>query len=199
MVQYNQLKNESGVYCFKNLVNGKCYIGYADNLKRKLRAHYTNIKAKSNLRLLFYKDVFEHGIENFDLDILEFTDNSNRSNYYINVLQGIDISSIDNGYVKEDTIIEAKLPIWVREINKSEYSYGLNIKEASEKTNVSEDIIVTIINNAKTLEKPYVNGWTFAIDEITLFNNCAKAFRDIAKGNYKLKAFKKGQRTSNKL
>lgn len=197
MVQYNQLKNESGVYCFKNLVNGKCYIGHAKNLKKKLRAHYATIKAKSNLQYIFYKDVLDYGIENFDLDILEFTECSITYLHYIEVLKGIDITSIDNSYVKEGENIETEILIWTREIGRSEYSYGLTVSEASKKSNIDEGIIKKILNHKYT--KPYFNGWTFAFDEITLFQNCAAAYRDMAKGKYELNiTFKKGQRTSNR-
>ena len=36
LLEYNKFTNESGIYCFKNLINNKCYIGQAINLKKRL-------------------------------------------------------------------------------------------------------------------------------------------------------------------
>ena len=93
-----------------------------------------------------------------------------------------------------------KVRIWCREISRPEYSYGLTYEEAAEKSGVCSSIVKQICLG--TYNKPYAKGWTFAKDEITLFNNCTHAFKDIAKGVYDIQnqgRFKKGHRPSNKV
>jgi hypothetical protein len=93
-----------------------------------------------------------------------------------------------------------KIRIWCRELEKSEYWYGLTYEGAAEKSGVCCSIVKQICLG--TYIKPYAKGWTFAKDKITLFNNCACAFRDMAKGVYNDQyqgTFKKGQRPSNKV
>lgn len=230
MIQYKSLKNECGIYCFKNLVNNKCYIGQALNLRKRLRSHYNAFKAKTNLHLALYKAVDKYGEENFDLEILEYVDptlenlkevldelekkyiqeyNSFGPNGYNMTLGGdagvLGLKMTDEQKEKIRTAVlkqaeTSKIRIWCREIAKSEYSYGLTYEEAAEKSGVCSSIVKQICLG--TYLKPYAKGWTFAKDEITLFNNCACAFRDMAKGVYDSQhqgKFKKGQRPSNKV
>jgi group I intron endonuclease len=230
MIQYKSLKNECGIYCFKNLINNKCYIGQAINLRKRLRSHYTAFKTKTNLHLAFYKAVNKYGEENFDLEILEYVDptlenlkevldelekkyiqeyNSFGPNGYNMTLGGdagvLGLKMTDEQKEKIRTAAlkqaeNTKVRIWCREISRPEYSYGLSYEEAAEKSGVCHRTIQQICLG--TYSKPYAKGWTFAKDEITLFNNCACAFRAMAKGTYdnqNFGKFKKGHRPSNKV
>ena len=230
MIQYKSLKNECGIYCFKNLINNKCYIGQAVNLRKRLRSHYTAFKVKTNLHLAFYKAVDKYGEDNFELEILEYVDptlenlkevldelekkyiqeyNSFGPNGYNMTLGGdagvLGLKMTDEQKEKIRTAAlkqseNTKVRIWCREIARPEYSYGLTYEEAAEKSGVCYSIVKQICLG--TYSKPYAKGWTFAKDEITLFNNCACAFRAMAKGVYEAQhcgKFKKGQRPSNNV
>lgn len=230
MIQYKNLKNECGIYCFKNLINNKCYIGQAINLKKRLRSHYSAFKAKTNLHLAFYKAVDKYGEDNFDLEILEYVDPTLE-----NVKEILD--ELEKKYIKEYNSFGAtgynmtlggdagvlglkmtedqkekirqsakqnaekyKVRIWCRELSRTEYSYGLTYEEAAEKSGVCSSVIQQICLG--TYNKPYVKGWTFAKDEITLFNNCTCAFKAMSNGTYNTQnkgCFKKGHRPSNKV
>ena len=74
MIEYKNFKNECGIYCFINKVNGKCYVGQGINLKKRLRSHYAAMKRQDVKNMILYAAVAKYGIENFDLEILEFLD-----------------------------------------------------------------------------------------------------------------------------
>lgn len=222
MIEYNKFTNESGIYCFKNLINNKCYIGQAINLKKRLRAHFSAYKGNRNLNLALYKAFHKYGIENFDIFIVEFVD-PNTSNLK-EVLDSLEKKYIkeynsygENGYnmtiggdagvlglkmteeqrkkiSKEASKINErnKKRIFARNLSEPKYYKGLTYVEASEKSGISRQVISKICN--KTNKYPYSKGWTFAFDEITLFNNCADAFRAMGFGTYNLNngRFQKG-------
>ena len=61
---------DAGIYMFKNKINGKCYVGQAKSLKKRINHHYSNIKTQ-RYNLPIYKAINKYGIENFDLIILK--------------------------------------------------------------------------------------------------------------------------------
>jgi group I intron endonuclease len=63
---------DSGIiYIFKNIINGKCYVGKTSrSLKRRLIEHKTNSK-KENPTSLLYKALQKYSWESFDICILE--------------------------------------------------------------------------------------------------------------------------------
>lgn len=214
MIEYKNFKNECGIYCFTNKVNGKCYVGQGINLKKRLRAHYSSMKKQNVPNMIFYKAVAKYGIENFDLEILEFLDPTldqaqlkklldEKEKYYIkeknsyapngyNQTLGGDAGVLGYKMTEEqkekirkggkELKEKLKKRIWIRKISEPKYWFGYTYEEAAKKTNVSRSVIQSICNKKHT--HPYSKGWTFAFDEITLFNNCAQALRDMSSGTY---------------
>lgn len=62
--------NHAGIYCFKNTVNGKCYIGQAVKLRSRLKYHWKAYSAHSVKNMCIYNAFYKYGIENFELQIL---------------------------------------------------------------------------------------------------------------------------------
>lgn len=62
-----KLPKKSGIYCFENKINGKLYIGQAQNIKERIRHH---IKSKDHLYI--HKALRKYGVDNFNFYILEF-------------------------------------------------------------------------------------------------------------------------------
>lgn len=77
------------VYCLLNKVNGKKYIGYSSNVKRRFKEHFDHaFYVKSNeYNTVKSNAIRKHGVENFELIILEEFDNekeaTNREEFYI--------------------------------------------------------------------------------------------------------------------
>ena len=65
------ISKQSGIYKFTNTVNNKCYIGQAQNLKVRIRGHLRDFKKNKYDNIYFYKSIRKHGIENFQLEILQ--------------------------------------------------------------------------------------------------------------------------------
>lgn len=62
------LKDQGGVYCFINTLNGKLYIGSAKDLYLRLVEHLSN--RKSNIAL--QNAILKYGLESFNYGVLEY-------------------------------------------------------------------------------------------------------------------------------
>ena len=62
-----------GIYCFRNIINQKCYIGQAVNLRNRFKQHMFNFK---NMRYNnpLYKAFAKYGLEQFEYLILEYVE-----------------------------------------------------------------------------------------------------------------------------
>jgi hypothetical protein len=85
------LKNQGGVYCFINTVNGKLYIGSAKDLYLRLIEHLSN--RKSNIAL--QNAMLKYGLEKFNYGVLEyFTYNSK-------VVSHKALTDLETSYIKK--------------------------------------------------------------------------------------------------
>jgi hypothetical protein len=82
-------KDKSGVYMFKNIINGKKYIGSAVDFKDRL-TFYFSAKALENYlknsQSYIYNALLKYGYSNFSLTILEYCDKEKcleREDYYL--------------------------------------------------------------------------------------------------------------------
>ena len=62
--------NHAGIYCFKNKVNGKCYVGQAVKLRTRLKQHWRTIQTNSVDNMIIYKAINKYGVDNFELSIV---------------------------------------------------------------------------------------------------------------------------------
>lgn len=65
-----EVSTKPGIYCFTNLVNGKCYVGQALNLRRRFNKHINNFKT-SRYDNPLYRAFTKYGLEKFNYDVLE--------------------------------------------------------------------------------------------------------------------------------
>ena len=99
----------AGIYCIKNTVNGKCYVGKAIKMQKKLKAHLNCYNDPTYEHIALYKDMKEYGMENFEITVLEkFTDAlSWRTKSALDRLEEKYIKEYDsdnNGYNSKDEI-----------------------------------------------------------------------------------------------
>lgn len=67
---YN-LPNYAGIYCIKNTINGKCYIGQAIKLKNRFKDHFRNWDNPIYENIVLYKAFKKYGLDNFEVSILK--------------------------------------------------------------------------------------------------------------------------------
>jgi len=65
-------KNKSGIYMFKNLKNGKCYVGSSENLRARFLQYFNTNHLLKNTSMNICKALLKHGYSNFELTILEY-------------------------------------------------------------------------------------------------------------------------------
>lgn len=99
-------RKKAGIYCIKNKVNGKVYVGKAKDVYRRIKHHKTllNTKSKDENRHLIYA-WHKYGEDSFEYVVLEYL-------------------PIDEILLKEREIH------WTRELKAVRYGY--NIREESE-------------------------------------------------------------------
>lgn len=84
----NENKNKSGIYRWKNNLNGKTYVGSAINLSKRINSYYNIVKSHKKLRPIELA-LSKYGFENFTLEILEYCEKENvmvREQFFIDLL-----------------------------------------------------------------------------------------------------------------
>ena len=77
LTDIHNIKNHAGVYCIRNTINGKCYIGQSLKLRRRIFKHITNFKT-SMYDAPLYRAFNKYGLDKFEVIILNsFTDTNN--------------------------------------------------------------------------------------------------------------------------
>lgn len=84
---------KSGIYCWKNTINGKLYVGSAKDLNKRLRDYFSPKYLKKELlksNSIIYRALLKYNYNKFNLEILEYCEPSlliKREQYYINLLK----------------------------------------------------------------------------------------------------------------
>ena len=64
------MKNNCGIYCIKNNINDKLYIGQSINLKRRKRKHFSELNTNHHVNTHLQRAYNKYGKENFEFKIL---------------------------------------------------------------------------------------------------------------------------------
>jgi len=70
------------IYCYTNRLNNKKYVGKTNNIDRRKIEHLSNAfnKKSKDYNLLFHQKIRQYGIENFNFEILNKTENKKEIN-----------------------------------------------------------------------------------------------------------------------
>ena len=88
-INFEELDKKCGIYCIKNLINQKKYIGSSKNLYDRLHQHFHNLKYKKHHSLHLQASCNKYGIDNFDYEIIEFCEFDDlyiREQYWIDTI-----------------------------------------------------------------------------------------------------------------
>ena len=70
MIEANLITTKPGIYCFKNTINGKHYIGQAVNLQKRFKTHMHNF-VNQRYDTPLYRAFTKYTLDNFEYCILE--------------------------------------------------------------------------------------------------------------------------------
>jgi group I intron endonuclease len=88
----------SGIYCIKNLLNGKVYIGQAAHLERRIYEHKYYLKLGKDKSVALQRAITKYGLENFEFSILEYCQCSELNDKEIFYIQEYDSTNRKFGY-----------------------------------------------------------------------------------------------------
>ena len=66
------LKNEPGIYCIENIVNGKKYIGQSLKIRTRKNSHYASLRRGNNSCCNLQKAYDKYGEEYMIFTVLEY-------------------------------------------------------------------------------------------------------------------------------
>lgn len=201
-------KKKSGIYCWKNKINNKLYIGSAMDLTKRLNQYYNHkflIKSLLLANSLIYSSLLKYGYSNFSLEVLEYTELNLlliKEQYYINLFKPeyniLPVAGSRLGYKSRPETIE-KLRILSRTQEHIErlkiHNASIEQKERLKTHNASQEHLELLLNNSLLKAKKVQvfntltnqNNIFRSINEASRFIGCSEtAVRKVLK-DFKLK------------
>lgn len=107
-MKYNKNhKGKSGIYCIKNIVNNKVYVGKAKCIYRRIKNHVTLLNTKSSDENRYLINAWhKYGKDNFEYSVLEYTETV-------------------------DSVLQEREIFWIKKLNALNRDIGYNLREDS--------------------------------------------------------------------
>lgn len=90
MIDLSKIPTTCGVYCFKNKINNKIYIGSAKNLRKRFVQHISNLRLNKHHSIHFQNAWNKYKEENFEYNVIELVEDISillvREQYYLDTL-----------------------------------------------------------------------------------------------------------------
>lgn len=192
---YIKLAKLSGIYMYINKINGKKYIGSSNNLKRRLSDYLSESYLKRAKTMLITRAILKHGINNFELYILEYCDKDelkNRELHYFELyLPEYNISKTPGrpergtGWKHDITSIEKMRKAAILRNSKEDYIEKLSNSQPTNIKVISIDILTGEKKNFNSINSA---ARFYEIDRDVIYNNlylknnkpCLKRYNFIA-------------------
>ena len=150
--------NESGIYCIRNSINNKCYVGQSKNVKKRFIHHKSMLRKNEHNNPYLQNSWNKYGEKHFVFEILEYCniqELTEKEKYYL---------SIEEKYYNLKDVIDSAIH------PKRKHS-----KEVLEKISISlKGKIPKNLKNIQKLRKRKVAYYKDNILQI-IFNSCTEA------------------------
>lgn len=111
-------KGKWGIYCIKNTVNQKVYVGKAIDIHRRIKQHITQLNTKSKDENIYLINAWhKHSRTAFEYSVLEYIEVDDYS---------------EKGITKYSKILAERELFWIQECKALDRNYGYNIRLDSE-------------------------------------------------------------------
>jgi len=88
----------SGIYCIKNIINGKVYVGKSTHLYRRKYQHFTALKSNKHSNTYLQTSFNKYGFDSFVFEVLEECDSTELSIKEYNWMNLFDSCNREKGY-----------------------------------------------------------------------------------------------------
>lgn len=211
MINYKDIPtNYAGIYCIRNVVNNKVYIGSSKNIRKRIQLHLQTLQKGTHHSYLLQRSWDKHGSDNFTVEViltvLDITKMIEHEQYFLDLFQSY-VSK--NGYNLE---IVANSSIGIKRSQEFREKISLSNKRrvCSEDTRAKHRELMLGENNSffgkkhseKTLEylrKPRIHTDPFVcVNTGKIYHNSGDASRDTGVEISNIcKALTKGTRSIN--
>lgn len=90
MIDLSKIPTTCGVYCFKNKINNKIYIGSTKNLRKRFVQHISDLRLNKHHSIHFQNAWNKYKEENFEYNVIELVEDISillvREQYYLDTL-----------------------------------------------------------------------------------------------------------------
>jgi len=189
---YSENKGKSGIYLWRNKINGKCYIGSSLRLSKRLSQYFSKKLMKTKLskgKSAIYSGILKHGFAKFKLEILVYCSQKKNciklEQKYINLLKpSYNLLKIAGSCLGSNRSEESRakisgalkgnsnaknhpnsLKIEVTDLEKDTSTIYNSMREAAKALNIHVSIISRYFSNNQ--KKPYKKRYVFIITKET--------------------------------
>lgn len=167
------------IYCIKNNINNKCYVGKTlRSPEERFSEHLSDARKQTHENRPLYRAIKKYGEDNFSLRVLEECADefaSEREMWYIEKLE-----TYAHGY--NATVGGDGTQLFDHEVIKTQLAAGLSQKFVAELNGCSIDLVrqIRLANNiplTKVRKQPSVAAYTKDDIEVGVFVSAGEAFR----------------------
>jgi group I intron endonuclease len=153
MSAYKYIDMTCGIYCIKNKINNKVYVGSSTNCENRFKQHKFKFLSNSHPNKHFQTSIIKYGLDNFSFEILETCLEDNLLINEDKWIKELNALNPKNGYNKKT----ANRIVWADELKRNH----LNAVQTDEYRKLQQKITLSKWNNSRKnmFSKQFKEKW----------------------------------------